>query len=104
MIRLSRLNRVELILNSDLIEQIEETPDTVIVLTTGQIVRVRESAREVIERIVEFRRRIGCPEALGEARTTLSLLDLHFQSDERLERLQTRIEEDARPPHRHCAG
>jgi hypothetical protein len=33
------------------------TPDTVITLTTGQILRVRESAEDVIQRIVEFRRR-----------------------------------------------
>jgi flagellar protein FlbD len=46
------------VLNSDLIEHIDSTPDTVITLTTGQILRVRESAEEVVERIVEFRRRI----------------------------------------------
>jgi len=61
MIRLTRLNRVPLVLNSDLIEHIEATPDTVITLTTGQILRVRESADEVVERIVEFRRRIYGP-------------------------------------------
>jgi flagellar protein FlbD len=58
MIRLTRLNHVPLVLNSDLIEHIDVTPDTVITLTTGQILRVRESAEAVIERIVEFRRRI----------------------------------------------
>lgn len=58
MIRLTRLNRVTVVLNSDLIEHIEETPDTVITLTTGQILRVRETAREVVDRVVEFRRRI----------------------------------------------
>ena len=62
MIRLTRLNRVPLVLNSDLIEHIEATPDTVITLTTGQILRVRESADEVIDRIVEFRRRIHGPD------------------------------------------
>jgi flagellar protein FlbD len=68
MIPLTRLNRAPVILNSDLIEHIEETPDTVITLTTGQIVRVRETAAQVVERIVEFRRRIGClaPAAAGE--------------------------------------
>lgn len=62
MIRLTRLNRVPLVLNSDLIEHIEATPDTVITLTTGQILRVRESADDVVERIVDFRRRIYGPE------------------------------------------
>jgi flagellar protein FlbD len=58
MIRLTRLNRAPMVLNSDLIEHIDVTPDTVITLTTGQILRVRESADEVVERIVEFRRRV----------------------------------------------
>jgi flagellar protein FlbD len=64
MIRLTRLNHVSLVLNSDLIEHIEETPDTVVTLTTGQILRVRESADQVVARIVEFRRRIFRPEDL----------------------------------------
>lgn len=63
MIRLTRLNRVPLVLNADLIEHIDVTPDTVITLTTGQILRVRESAEEVVRRIVEFRRRIFGPGA-----------------------------------------
>ena len=62
MIRLTRLNRVPLVLNSDLIEHIDVTPDTVITLTTGQILRVRESAEEVIARIIDFRRKIFGPE------------------------------------------
>jgi flagellar protein FlbD len=62
MIRLTRLNGVPLVLNSDLIEHIDITPDTVISLTTGQILRVRESVDEVIQRIVGFRRRIHGPE------------------------------------------
>ena len=58
MIHLTRLNSASMVLNSDLIEHIDVTPDTVITLTTGQILRVRESANQVIERIVEFRKRI----------------------------------------------
>ena len=58
MIRLTRLNRAPMVLNADLIERIDVTPDTVITLTTGQILRVRETAEEVVRRIVEFRRRI----------------------------------------------
>ena len=58
MIYLTRLNSASLVLNSDLIEHIDITPDTVITLTTGQILRVRETAEEVVHRIVEFRRRI----------------------------------------------
>ena len=62
MVRLTRLYRMPLVLNSDLIEHIDVTPDTVITLTTGQILRVRESADEVVHRIVEFRRLIHEPD------------------------------------------
>lgn len=58
MIRLTRLNRAPMVLNSALIEHIDVTPDTVITLTTGQILRVRETADEVVDRIVEFQRRV----------------------------------------------
>ncbi len=66
MIRLTRLNRMPMVLNSDLIEHIDVTPDTVITLTTGQILRVRESADEVIRRIVEFRRKVFGADAFPE--------------------------------------
>ncbi len=56
MIHLTRLNHVPFVVNSDLIEQIEMTPDTVITLTTGQKFMVLENADEVIHRVVQFRR------------------------------------------------
>lgn len=59
MIRLTRINRVPLVLNSDLIEHVEITPDTVIAMTSGQKFMVRESADEVIQKVVEFRRSIA---------------------------------------------
>ncbi len=58
MIHLTRLNRLPLVLNAELIETVEVTPDTVISLTTGQKLVVRESAEEVVRRVVEFRRAI----------------------------------------------
>ena len=58
MIPLTRLNHLSLVLNADLIEWIEVTPDTVISLTTGQKLVVLESAEEVVSRIIEFRRAI----------------------------------------------
>src|SRR5205085_11675545 len=58
MIQLTRLNHVPLILNSDLIEHIEVTPDTIITLTNGQKFMVLESSEEVVERVVWFRRAI----------------------------------------------
>lgn len=65
MIRLTRINHVPLVLNSELIEHVEVTPDTIITLTNGQKFVVLESAEEVVERTVEFRRAAGqvlrCP-------------------------------------------
>jgi flagellar protein FlbD len=58
MIPLTRLNHVPLVVNSDLIEHIEVTPDTVVALTTGQKFLVLETADEIVERIVQFRRRV----------------------------------------------
>ena len=66
MIQLTRLNHAPLVLNSDLIEHMEVTPDTVVTLTTGQKIVVLESAEEVVDRIIQFRRSIlagaaACP-------------------------------------------
>lgn len=61
MIRLTRINRRPLVLNSDLIEHIEVTPDSVITMTTGQKIVVAETPEEIIERVVNFRRAIQSP-------------------------------------------
>lgn len=61
MIHVTRINHVPLVLNSDLIEHVETTPDTVISLTTGHKFVVLESADEVLRRVVAFRREILLP-------------------------------------------
>jgi len=58
MIHLTRINHAPLVLNSDLIEHIETTPDTVISLTNGQKFVVLESTDEVIGKVIDFRRAI----------------------------------------------
>jgi len=55
MIKVTRLNNVPLTLNSDLIEHIDATPDTLIALVSGQKYMVRESPEEVVDRVVAFR-------------------------------------------------
>jgi flagellar protein FlbD len=67
MIHVTRINRVPLVLNSDLIEHVETTPDTVISLTNGQKFMVLESAEEVIKRIIGFRRQILLPQLALES-------------------------------------
>ena len=58
MIKVTRLNDSEFLLNPDLIEFIEETPDTVVSLSTGKKVVVVESAEELVNRIVAYRKKI----------------------------------------------
>lgn len=56
MIDLTRLNNQKLSLNADLIEYVEQAPDTVITLVTGEKLVVRESAEQVIQKVIAFRR------------------------------------------------
>lgn len=58
MIRLTRISHSPIVLNADLIQSIESTPDTVITLTSGQKVMVRESPEDVVNRVVAYRRRL----------------------------------------------
>jgi flagellar protein FlbD len=58
MIQLTRLNNSPLMVNSDLVKFVEQSPDTVITLINGEKILVRERADEVLNRIVEFRRSV----------------------------------------------
>ncbi len=72
MIHLTRINRVPLVLNSDLIEHVEATPDTVISLTTGQKILVLESPDQIVDRVIQFRRSVlGVPAILNRAPSEL---------------------------------
>ena len=59
MIKVTRFNHSELIVNADLIEFVERTPDTVITMLTGRKVLVREPVEEVMRRVVAYRRQVG---------------------------------------------
>jgi flagellar protein FlbD len=58
MIWLTRLNSHPLAINSDLIKTVEQAPDTVLTLVNGEKIIVRESAQEVLSRVLTFRRSI----------------------------------------------
>jgi flagellar protein FlbD len=58
MIHLTRLNNHPLVVNSDLIKFVEQAPDTVITLVSGEKIVVLESAHDVLERVVQFRRSV----------------------------------------------
>ena len=56
MIELTRFNGEHFVLNADLIEMIEATPDTVIRLTSGKKLLVKETVAEVVERVIAYAR------------------------------------------------
>lgn len=58
MIRVTRLDDTELFINAELIEGVENTPDTVLSLGGGRKLVVREPAEEIVRRILEYRRSI----------------------------------------------
>ncbi len=58
MIRLTRLNGQEFLLNSELIKFMEETPDTVVTLISGERIVVSESIDAVVERVIDFGKRL----------------------------------------------
>ena len=59
MILVTRLNGKEYYINPHLVEFIEETPDTVVTLTTGKKVVVEEHASQVVEKILGYRAQIA---------------------------------------------
>jgi flagellar protein FlbD len=70
-ISVTRLNGTEIVVNADLIETIEATPDTVITLVDGKKYVVHEKTDEVVERIRMFRaailRRVDDPHVAAAA-------------------------------------
>ena len=57
MIRVTRLNDREVMVNADLVEFLESTPETIISMTTGRKIVVKESVEEVMRRVMEYRGR-----------------------------------------------
>lgn len=58
-IHLTKLNNTPFVLNAELIETIESTPDTIITLVTGRKYIVRESVEEVREKCLVYKGEIG---------------------------------------------
>lgn len=58
MVEVTRLKGSKIMVNAEMIETIEETPDTVITLTSGKKFVVSETAKQVTERIIEYKRKI----------------------------------------------
>lgn len=59
MIEVKRLNDSVITINSDLIEFVECTPDTLISLTTGKKILVKDTVDEVVKKVIKYRRSIN---------------------------------------------
>ena len=58
MIRVTRLNGREFVVNAELIQYVEETPDSVVTLMNKEKIVVKEPADEIIRRVVAYHRSI----------------------------------------------
>lgn len=58
MIELTKFNDMKFTVNADIIELVEEMPDTVITLTTGKKIIVKETRKEVVERVISYKNAI----------------------------------------------
>lgn len=59
MIIVTRLNNSKFWVNADMIEFIEETPDTVISLINGNKIVIKESADTVVNSVIQFRQQVS---------------------------------------------
>ena len=73
MIKLTLYNDSDVVVNADLIESVEYTPDTLISLATGKKVMVKESVEDVISKVITYRRLISKTGRLFGARGKLAL-------------------------------
>jgi len=70
MIKVTRINREQIVVNAELIEFLEETPDSIISLTTGKKLAVVETIDEIIDMVIRYRQQIH-----NSCRLTRSLSD-----------------------------
>jgi len=58
MIEVTKLNGSQILINPDLIETVEETPDTVISFTNGKKIIIKERRQEVKNLVKSYKRDI----------------------------------------------
>ena len=66
MIKVTRLNGKEFVVNADLIQYVEETPDPILTLVNHEKVVVKEKADEVIRRVIAYQRGVRMAGPLQE--------------------------------------
>lgn len=65
MIKLTRLNGDEIVVNADLIQFVEQRPDTYVTLTTEDRFIVKETAEEVVKRTMAYQRAVRLMSVAG---------------------------------------
>lgn len=58
MIKLTKINGTPIVVNAELLETVEATPDTIITLTTGKKILIRDTNDEVIRKVVAYKNEI----------------------------------------------
>lgn len=66
MIKLTRLSGKPFALNAERILYVEETPDTIVTLENKERILVKESADDVIARVIEYQRQVRSFAALAQ--------------------------------------
>ena len=61
MIKITRLNGTEQVVNAEMIEFVEATPDTIITLISGKKLMISESVDQVVERVIEYKKSANQP-------------------------------------------
>jgi len=59
MIEVTKLGGDEIIINAELIESIQATPDTVITMTTDKKILVKDSVEEIVEKVIIYKKNIA---------------------------------------------
>jgi len=65
MIPITRINGRKMVINADLIKFLEETPDTLITLTSGDKIYVKEDIEDIVRKAIEYSRSLRCFPAPG---------------------------------------
>ncbi len=66
MIEVTKLNGMRITINADLIETVEETPDTLISFTTGRKLIVKETRQELQKLVKLYKRQILLTQDIDE--------------------------------------
>lgn len=61
MVELTKISGQKVLVNPDLIELVEETPDTIVIFTTGRKLIVKESRQEIRNLVKSYRKDIFAP-------------------------------------------